>query len=245
MEYRIYELTPHKYVVQVKVTEIVGGFAFWKKYETSWIGLDAYGEKEDFIPWCKTFDNLDAAKDFLAWCQKDKVVKDEETFSAPATVVMDGVAIPATANFKVTRSDEPPQDFKGDLMECYVREDGVLEVTDFIPEKKVERAGRAPKYNREAIEDDIRSGYSVSEVAERNGVSYPTAAKIKKEMKEPDAPVKLPNNFGQMREIQPDTNVDGEIKLMFLQGFKVQEVSDMYPMVPVDHIIKLKADARA
>lgn len=182
----------------------------------------------------------------------------DETFSAPATVVMEGVAIPATANFKVTHvNGEELESYKGDLLEVSVKDDGTGEVTDFIPRDIAEtdvvakvaereiskRMGRRPKYDRDAIEDDIRSGYSVAEAAERNGVSYPTASKIKKEMQGHGDSVELPKDFGKVREVGPETNVDAEIKLLFVQGFKVKEVADMYPMVSLDQIVALKGKA--
>lgn len=187
--------------------------------------------------------------------------REHEDISAPVTIEIGDEVFTGTANFKVTHANgEELENYKGDLLEATVTEDGVLEVTDFVPAKAVEtpdpepieelpkaRKARAAKYDREAVKQDFRDGYSTREVAARHSISYPTAAKIRKDIDfVAEKPVvTLPENFGQMREVGPETNIDGEIKLLFLQGFKLDEVAAMYPMVEMTKLVKLKSDARA
>ncbi len=248
MEYRIYEEERNQYVLQVAVP--YRDF-FMKK--VGWAHLRADGKickpGQEYI----CFKNLDKAREFYKWLISNRVhsVHEEETFSAPATVVMDGVSIPATANFRIDRVDTPPEDYKGDVVEVSVVEEPEEEVGTPSPS---ENFGFAParkargKYDRDELEADIRDGVlTSSQLLDKHSISAPTLSKVRKEMgygrTKKDKPAPKKKEASVVVDIEnPAINLDAEIKLLFVRGFKVQEVSDMYPMVPLDRIIRLKGD---
>lgn len=135
------------------------------------------------------------------------------------------------------------------------------EVVEEVEEIAVEPKVSAPKserrkyakYDRDALEADISSGkFGSKELMERHGISAPTLSRVKAMLRPAED---IPAGAGAVETAYvmkrkerdtiptPETNVEGEIKLAFIQGFSIAEVSAMYPMVPMTELVKLKGQA--
>ena len=120
--------------------------------------------------------------------------------------------------------------------------------------REVQGRGRRAEYDKDALTDAIRNGVrSTQELAEEFGVTSATIYQIRNKLKHADAtavadetPATTAYAIRQKERAEvpaSDTNIEGEIKLAAMQGFSVSEIGDMYPMVPLETIAKLKAEA--
>lgn len=121
------------------------------------------------------------------------------------------------------------------------------------PRKAAGKRASRTDYDKEALTVEVKAGkVTNAELSEKYGVSLATIYQIKHKLKHADplavADEAPPATAYAVRQKEraavpgPDTNIPGEIKMAFLQGFSLSEVSDMYPMIPLEEITRIKND---
>lgn len=264
MEYRIVNFPYGKWQVQRKYQEKPSFLDRLRgiKYVEQWETLDKNGRPPVDIPRFnhlfffepKLFSTPQEAEVFIKWLQSDKVWRPEAVDRADHLPTLADDIKYRDAHVTVT-TDNVEEVLSDAVNTLKAGQDELIDKSvDAIQEVvSPKRMGRRLKYDRGQMEQDFRDGYTTAEVAERHEVSYPTAAKVKKEMKglstadeaEPKRTGRPTTKVIEPKPVGPDTNLDAEIKLLFVQGFKLEEVQAMYPMVPMVDLVKLKSAARA
>lgn len=146
----------------------------------------------------------------------------------------------------------PVEDEEG---EEAVTETDEEEVEDEPGEEEVKpRAmGRKASYDKAALIADMKANVlSTAELAAKYDVTTATIYQVRNKLKkdagaEADEPGETEYAKRQRERAAapaPDVNIEGEIKLLFMQGFSLSEVGDMHPAVPLEKLAKLKSDAR-
>lgn len=117
--------------------------------------------------------------------------------------------------------------------------------------RQAKKRGSRAEYDKEALTTEIVAGkVSNADLVEKYGVTLSTIYQIKHKLKHAD-PVAVADDappetaYAAKQRLraenpEPDTNIPGEIRLAFTQGFSLSEVSDMYPMVPLEEITRIK-----
>lgn len=149
----------------------------------------------------------------------------------------------------IEEEDEEPE-----VEEEVVEVEEVIDVKD-KPEQPVRQSKRGKRgtYDRAALEGDIIAGELTNkQLMEKYDISAPTVSRVKA-MLRPDQKLPTDGNPGETaymakrREREavpaPETNVEAEIKLAFVQGFTLAEVSPMFPLVEMSRLVELKAEA--
>lgn len=133
-------------------------------------------------------------------------------------------------------------------------EEEEVELEELNPKPNPLSTGRRASYDKAALIADVKANVlNTAELAEKyrvgTGIIYQVRNKLKKdavpEAEEPGETEYARKQRERSMTPAPDINLDGEIKLLFIQGFSLSEVGDMYPTVPLDRLSKLKSDARA
>lgn len=151
---------------------------------------------------------------------------------------------------------EPIEEETGDDAEeeADVQVDDEPEVPEVPAPKPDAPKGRRASYDKAELEADVRANLlSTKEIADKHNVPTATVYQVRSALKHADpvavsddAPATTAYAIRQKERAaipEPDTNIEGEIKLAAMQGFSVSEIADMYPTVPLGRIAALKAEA--
>lgn len=132
-------------------------------------------------------------------------------------------------------------------------EDEEPEEEEPTPKPNPLTTGRRASYDKAALIADVKANVlSTAELAAKYDVTSATIYQVRNKLKkDAGAEAEEPGETEYAKRQReraalptPDVNIEGEIKLLFIQGFSLSEVSDMYPAVPLERLSKLKSDAR-